>query len=72
MYLCHPSHDSQMYVGYSIQTANSTWLNCTTQNDTSCAGDIHVQSEINVLNTFSSQGMGAGDTPAYYTWAVVV
>ena len=47
--------------------ANSTWLNCTTQNDEPCVDGELVQSEMNALCTFGGHGMGGGDTPANYT-----
>ena len=47
--------------------ANSTWRNCTTQNDKPCADGVRVQSEMNVLLTIGGHGMRDGDTPAYYT-----
>ena len=46
--------------------ANCSWLNCTTQNHKPCADDIHVQSKMNILDTFGNRAMGGGDTPAYY------
>ena len=44
--------------------ANSTWLNCITQNDKPCADGVHVESEMTVKVTLGGHGMGGGDTPA--------
>ena len=38
--------------------ANSTWLDCSTENDKPCADGVHVQPEMNVTSTFCGGGDG--------------
>ena len=53
------------YVHFRLHMyANSTWLNCATQNDKPCADGVHTHSKMNAGGTFGGLGMGGRHTTA--------